>query len=337
MKRHTLSLAIASSMVLSACGGGGGSSGGSTSPAPVQTSNLTPITAANSGKAAASGYTANNLINGSSSSVTGVLTGVSIAGTGISAVAPVVNLVKRTFGQGSVPMLAGVTLSQPCSGGGTIAIDATLRNTQALSNGDTMTVTAQNCVEAGNNLNGRMSITFSDVSGDIMNTWVGAATMNTSLTNFSIASGGETATLNGDMKIAMTSTSATSNSITISGKSLQTSEQKAGATVATLTLADYSLTGSTNGATTTSAANFSLSGNANGLGQFAYTVKSLQPFVSVGTAMPSSGALIINGAASSVTVNALGNSGVRLDYSAKGDGTVTQSTTLSWADFIASI
>jgi hypothetical protein len=337
MKRHTLYLAITSSLVLSACGGGGGGSGGSTSPTPVQTSNLTPITASNAGKAAASGYTANNLINGSSSSVTGVLTGVTISGTGIGAVSPVVKLVKRTFGQANVPLLTGATVSQACPGGGTITVDGTLRNPQMVSNGDTMTVTAQNCVEDGNNLNGRMSITFSDVSGDIMNTWVGAATMNTSLTNFSIAGGGETATLNGDMKIAITSTSATSSSITISGKSLQASEQKGGAAVATFTLADFSLTGSTNGTTTTSASNFSLSGNVNGLGQFAYTVKSLQPFVSVGTAMPGSGALIVNGAASSVTATALGNSGVRLDYSAKGDGVITQTTTLSWADFVASL
>jgi hypothetical protein len=66
-------------------------------------------------------------------------------------------------------------------------------------------------------------------------------------------------------------------------------------------------------------------------------VKSLQPFVSTGTAMPGSGSLIVNGAASSVTVTALSASSVRLDYSAKGDGVITKSTTLSWAEFIASL
>jgi hypothetical protein len=337
MKRQILILAIASTLVLSACGGGGGSAGGSTSPSPVQTSNLTSITASNSGKAAASGYTANTVIGNSSSSITGVLTGVSIGGAGISAVSPVIKLVKRTFGQAGTQLLAGVTMSQPCSGGGTLVIDANLHNTQTISNGDTMAVTAQNCIEDGNNLNGRLTISFSDVSGDLMNSWVGAATLNTTFTGFSIASGSETATVNGDMKIALTSTSASSISVAISGKSLQTSEQKAGAAVANLTLSDYSVTGSTNGTTTTTAANFTLSGNTTSLGQFAYTVKSLQPFVSTGTAMPGSGSLIVNGAASSVTVTALGTAGVRLDYSAKGDGVITQSTTLSWADFIASL
>lgn len=336
MKRHTFFLAIASTLVLSACGGGGGSTGAA-GPTPVQTSALTPITEANSGKAAASGYTANTLIGDSSSPVTGVLTGVSMGGTGISAASPVVTLVKRTFGQGGVQLLTGVTLSQACSGGGSIAIDANLRNTQAVGNGDTMTITAQNCIEDGNNINGRLAITFSDVSGDVMNSSSGAATLATSLTNFSVASGSETATMNGDMKIALKVTSATSSSVTVSGKSLQISEQKAGATVANLTLSDYSLTGSANGSTTTSSASFALSGNANGLGQFAYTVKSLQPFVSAGTAMPGSGSLIVNGAASSVTVTALSASSVRLDYSAKGDGVITKSTTLSWAEFVASL
>jgi hypothetical protein len=335
MKMHTLYLAIASTLVLSACGGGGGSAGGGSTP--VQTSNLTPITAATSGKAAAAGFTANALVGNSSSSITGVLTGVSIGGAGISAVAPVLTLVKRTLGQGGAQLLTGVTVSHACTGGGTLMVDATLHNAQTVSNGDTMAVTAQNCVEDGNNLNGRVTIAFSNITGDPMNTWVGGATMDTTLAGFSIASGGTTATVNGDMKIVYASTSSTSNSIAISGKSLQTSEQKAGATVANLTLSDYSVTGSTNGATTTSAANFGLSGNANSLGQFAFTVKSLQPFVSVGTAMPGSGALIVNGAASSVTVTALSASSVRLDFSAKGDGVITQSTTLSWAEFAASL
>jgi hypothetical protein len=333
MKYRPLFLAIASVLVLSACGGGGGSSAG---PAPVQTSALTPITAANANKAAASGYSANDLIGNSSTSITGVLTGVSMNGTGISAVSPVLTLVKRAVGPGGAPLLSGITVSEACSGGGTVTVDANLHNTQTISNGDTMTLTANNCVEDGNKLNGVVTITFSNVTGDLINTSTGAATMDTRFTGFNIASGSETATMNGDMKIAISIASATVSSITISGKALQVSEQQAGAAVANVTLGDYVLTGSTNGTSTTSAANFTLSGNANGLGQFAYMVKNIQPFVSVGTAMPGSGSLIVNGAASSVTVTALNSSSVRLDYSAKGDGTITQSTTLSWSEFAAS-
>jgi hypothetical protein len=336
MKHRTFFLAIASTLALGACGGGG-DAGSAANPTPVQTSALTPITAGNSNKAAANAYTANDLINNSSSPATGILTGVSIGGTGISAVPPVLKLVKRAVGQGSAPLLTGVTMTEGCSGGGSISIDANLRNVQTISNGDTMTVTAKNCVEDGDNLNGTLTIAISAVSGDLVNSSTGAATLDTRFTGFSIASGSETATVNGDMAIAISLLSATSSSVTVSGKSLQITEQKAGATVANLGLSDYSLSGSTNGTTTTSAASFTLSGNANGLGQFAYTVKNIQPFVSVGTAMPSSGSLIVNGFASSVTLTAVNASSLRLDYSAKGDGTITQSATLSWSEFVASI
>jgi hypothetical protein len=337
MKPRILLLTITSTLVLSACGGGGGSSGATSGPTPVQTSTLTIITATNANKAAANGYSAASLIGSSSSSVADVLTGASVGGTGISAVSPVLKLVRRAAAQGSTQLLTGVTISQPCSGGGSVAVDANLRNAQTISNGDTMTLTAKNCVEDGSNLNGALSITFSDVSGDIVNTSTGAATLDTRYTAFTIASGSDAATINGDMKIALKLTGVGSTALTISGTSLQTIQQKAGATVASVTLSAYSLTGTTNGATTTSAASFAMSGNTNSLGQFAYTVKNITPFVSTGTAMPGAGSLIVNGAGSSVTVTALNTSSVRLDFSAKGDGAITQTATLSWAEFLASL
>jgi hypothetical protein len=337
MNQRILFLAISSTLALSACGGGGGSPGGSTTPPPVQVSPLTPITAANSKQAAANGYAAADLIGNSSTSVTGVLTGVSVAGPGISAVAPVLKLVKRATGTGT-PLLTGVTTTQACTGGGTVTVDANLSNAQKFSNGDTMSLTARNCIEDGNTLNGTLAITIGNVSGDLMNTWVGSVTMDTRFTGFSIVNGTESATVNGDMKIGLSSTSQNSQSLSISGNALQTTEQRTGAAAVNMSLTAYSLTGNVNGSTVSAAANFTLAGNANGLGQFAYTVKNLQPFVgTTSSSVPSSGAMIVNGAASSVTVTALNASSVRLDYSAKGDGVITQTATLSWAEFLAAM
>jgi hypothetical protein len=331
MKNHTLVLAAGSALILSACGGGGGSAGAPVSTPPVST--LSSITAANANNAGSNAYVAGSAISDSSSSLTGVLTGVSLGSAGISAVAPVLSLVKHAHG--AQQLLTGVTISESCSGGGTVTIDATLRNQQTISNGDTMALTANNCVEDGTTLNGAMTVTFSEVSGDMMNTLTFGATMDTRFNNFSVISGSETMGVNGDMKIAINQANQSTSSITISGKSLQLTEQRAGASVANRTLADYSMTGSTRGTTITSAANFTLSGNTNGLGQFSYSVKNVQPFVSTGTAMPGSGSLIVNGASSSVTVTVADNNGVRLDYSAKGDGVITQTNTLSWAGFLA--
>jgi hypothetical protein len=334
MKNRTFFLTIGSALVLSACGGGGGGPG-ATGSVPGPTSTLSTITTGNASNVASNAYVASTVISDSSSSLTDVLTGVSIGGASISTVSPVLKLVKHAHA--SPQLLTGVTISDSCSGGGTVSIDATIRNQQTISNGDTMTVTANNCVEDGSTLNGAMTITFSDVSGDILNTWTFGATLDTRFNNFSVVSGSEAMAVNGDMKIAINQTNSTTSSLTISGKSLQTTEQKAGTTVATRTLANYSLTGSTRGTTITSAANFTLSGNSSALGQFAYSVKNVEPFVRTGGAMPSTGSLIVNGASSSVTITVAGSSGVRLDYSAKGDGAITQTTTQSWAEFLASI
>jgi hypothetical protein len=331
MKNPTFLLALGSALVLSACGGGGGSSGTS-APAPVQTSTLSTITAANANKAGGNAYAATASISESSSSLTDVLTGVSVGGAGISTVSPVLRLVKRA--QGATQLLTGVAISQNCPGGGTVAIDRTVRSQDMFSNGDSVTLTAKNCVEDGVTVDGVLAVTFSNVSGNVLTTF--GATMDSRFTNFNIVSGGDKVGVNGDMKIVINQTNETTNSLTISGKSLATTEQQTGAAVVSRTLADYSVTASTLGSTTTSAANFTLSGSSNGLGQFSYTVKNLQPFVNAGTAVPSAGALIVSGAASSVTVTVVGN-GVRLDYSAKGDGTITQTNTLSWTEFLASI
>jgi hypothetical protein len=319
-------------LVLSACGGGGGSGGANTPPA--QTSTLSTITAADAARAASNGYAAGNVISQSSSSLTDVVTGVNVAPPGVGAVTPVLGLVKQAYGRQGANLLTGVTVSDSCSGGGTVTIEATLRNQATLSNGDTLTMTAFNCVESGTTMNGALSITVSNVSGDVINSTTGAVTLDTRFNNFKVASGSTTDTLNGDMKIGLTATSATDATVAISGASLLATEQRSGATVATWTLTSYSVAASVHGTTASSAASFSVSGNANGLGQFAYTVKNLQPFVGTTTGLPASGSLIVNGAGSSVTATVVPN-GVRVDYSAKGDGVVTQTSTLSWSDFLA--
>lgn len=332
MKSTNSLVAVGCALALSACGGGGGNAG---APASAPTSTLSSISATDAPKAAGNGYAASTVLGQSSTSLTGMVAGVSVAPAQVGAVTPVLTLAKRAFTANGGRLLAGVTVSEACSGGGTVTIDATLKNENMFSNGDTLAITAKNCVEDGDALNGSVSIAISGVSGDLVNTNAGSATLDTRFTAFSVASGSTTDVLNGDMKIGVTAKSASDLSLTISGSSLQASEQKSGATVANRTLTAYSVTGSVQGSTVTAAANFTVAGSANGLGQFSYTVKNLQPFTSTITSdLPTAGALIVNGNASSVTATVVSN-GVRVDYSAKGDGVITQSNTLTWADFLA--
>lgn len=326
---HSLA-AIGCLVALSACGGGGGS--GSTST-PVQTSALSTITAADAPKAASNGYAASTAIS-QSSSLTGAVTGVTIAPAGVGVVTPVLDLVKHAVSQDGAKLLTGVTVSNACTGGGSMTIDATLHNQSTLSNGDTLSVTAKDCVEDGSTMNGTVSISVSGVSGDVINGSTGAVTLDMRFSGLNVATGSTTEVLGGDMKIALNATSETDLALTISGNSLQVTEQHAGTTVATRKLTAYTMTGGLHGTTVTAAVNFAVSGNASGLGQFAYTVQSLQPFVSTTMSdVPTAGSFIVNGAASSVTATIV-PTGVRLDYSAKGDGVITQTSTVSWTSFV---
>lgn len=338
MKKHTLFVSIGAALLLSACGGGGGSSGNTgTGPGPIQGSTLSPITSANATRVAANAYEAASTISESSAAFGGVLTGVSIDRPTISAVTPALNLAKRAYARSAGQVVTGVTISEPCSGGGSLTIEANLRNQQTISNGDTMVIVANRCVEAGDIISGTMRATFTDISGDILNSWTWSATLDTRFDNFSVSSGSESANVNGDMKIAMSQTSSTSSAVTVSGRSLQATEQRSGTTIATRTLSDFSMTGNMRGTTITSAANFTMSGNTSALGQFSYSVRNVQPFVSSGTSLPNTGALIVNGASTSVTLTVAGANSVRLDLSDKASGAVTQTSTVSWTELLQAI
>lgn len=330
-----LPLTFCAVLGLSACGGGGGG-GGATGPSPVPTSTLSPISAGNATKVASNAHAANASFSDSSSSVITALTGVSMQGANLGAVSPALDLVSRAYRQGGPKLLTGISVSAPCTGGGTISLDGTVRSEDAASNGDKVTFTAVNCMEDGLTFNGAFTITFSGITGTAFNSNVWTATLDVQYNSFNVRSGNESAGLSGDMKIAINQTSFTDNSIAISGKSLQTSVSMGG-NAASLTLGEYSATGATKGNTFTGAANYTMSGNTNALGQFKYTVKNLTPLVSIGGALPSSGSFIVNGATSSVTATVVDATRVRVDHSAKGDGVITQTSTLDWAAFISSL
>lgn len=298
---------------------------------------MSVITTTNAPKVAASAYAGSTAISESSSSISTILTGVSVGGARVGVVRPALDLVARAYPRTGAQLLTGVTITEACAGGGSITIEASLRNEQMASNGDKITLTARNCVEDGESVNGSLSTTLSNISGDVFNSWNWAATLDTTFTNFGVTSGGETVSVNGDMKIAITQTSSTNSALTLSGKALRMTEQRNGITLATVTLGDYTMKGSTQNTTVSSAASFALSGSSGELGQFAYTVRNLQPFVSIGGAMPHAGSLIVNGASSSVTLSVASASGVRLDFSAKGDGVTTQTSNLSWMELLSSI
>jgi hypothetical protein len=331
-----LPLTISAALVLSACGGGDSSSDSTSTNTPQQ-STFSSITAENSTQAASNAYAAHVSINDSSSAVSAVLTGVSIDGPGVSMVAPALGMINRAYNKGSMKLLAGVSMSEACSGGGTISVNGSMRSEDVASNGDALAFTTNNCVEGGIILNGAFTITLSNISGAAFTSNIWNATIDTRFNEFSVTMGGETVAATGDMKITVTQASSISNSIAISGSTFRTSQIIAGVKVAERTLFDYSVAGTTQGTTFSGSASYTMTGNSKGLGQFAYSVKTLQPFVSVNGAIPRSGALIVNGSSSSVTMTVLDTNNVRLEYRANTDGGVTKTDTVSWASFNSSL
>jgi hypothetical protein len=330
-------VSTASLLLLSACGGGGGS-GGTTTPAvaaPVST--LSQITPGNSAQVASNAYAANGAIGNSSGGVSSLLTGVSVDGAAPGVVTPALALIKRAYANGVPTLLTGVSTTEACSGGGSVAVSGTIGGTNGPINGDKLSVTATRCVEAGTTINGTLTMAFSNVTGDLFGSGAGAATMDLSFTGFSIAQGTISDTVTGDMKLMMSQTSAGKLNLAISGTSLQSVELKAGAKVSDFRLSDYTATVAGSGTTVSVSANYALAGNFSSLGQVSYTVKTLQPFVSSSSTLPSAGSLIVYGAASSVTATIVPANKVRLDYSAKGDGVITQTNTVDWANFVVNL
>ena len=335
--RLTVFLGVAALLTLTACGGGGSTSAPPVS-APVST--LSPITAANSTQVASNAYAANGSIGDSSTGVSSLITGVSIDGGSPGVVTPALALLKRSYASGVPVLLTGVSTTsstQACSGGGSITVSGTIAGTGGPSNGDKITVVASNCVEDGAAISGTMAMTFSNVSGNVFGSGAGAATIDLTFTDFSVAEGTTSATVTGDMKLAMSQTATGSINLGISGISLQSIERKAGVKVSDFRLSNYTATVAGSGTTFSVSTNYALAGTFGSLGQLNVTVSTLQPFVVGASGIPSAGSMIINGAASSVMATVVPGNKVRLDYSAKGDGVITQTNTIDWTTFVASL
>jgi hypothetical protein len=323
--------AVGCALVLSACGGGGG---GGTGTTPVQASGPYTITAADAPKAAHNSYAAGSLVGGWSGPLLDLMGGVSVTPADTGVVSPVLDLVRRAYDSKGGNLLTGVAVTQMCPRGGSLTVDGTIHDQTTVSNGDTLTINAVSCVLNEGTASGKLSIKASGVTGDVFNDPTGTLTLDATFNDFSLESGGMIHIVTGDMKFDITGTSTTDGTFAVSGGSLQVTEQRLGATVASLALTQYAVSTAMHSRTGTTTANFKVSGTADGIGQFAYTVKNLQPFVRTTGSAATSGAMIVYGGTSSVTATVV-SSGVRVDYRANSDGGVTQSSTQSWSDFSA--
>jgi hypothetical protein len=229
-------------------------------------------------------------------------------------------------------LATGVTTSGTgaCTSGGTISVSVSEAVSGTVSNGDSMSITANNCSENGELLNGQITYKFSNISGTIGSSTAWGATLALNFTNMTVQSGGVTIGDNGDMTLSYNQSSSQVATATVSGSSLQMNLTESNGTFITRTLTAYNFSSSINGSSNTFSSNFTLAGNSPSLGGVSYTVKTNTSFSSTGGAYPSVGSLTVTGASnSSATLTAISSTNVRIDINNNG---ATQTINTTWAD-----
>ncbi|WP_233800700.1 hypothetical protein [Paraburkholderia sp. HP33-1] len=325
-----------SACLLVACGGGGGGTSASNSSSNSNSAATGVITTTNAQDAVAYAYSGVQDLGTQSS------TGASLA-AGVSIETPTAGLISASLSQlykglGVQPvnnLVAGVTTgsSASCASGGTISVSVTEATPGIVSNGDSMTITATNCSENGEVINGQLAYGFSNISGTIGSSTAWSATLTLNYTNLTLQSGGVTIGANGDMSLGYNQTDSQDATAVVSGSSLQMNLTQSGGTVISRTLTAYSFNGSISGSTNTSSANFTLTGSSPALGSVNYTVKTTTAFQAVSGANPSVGSMTVTAANNSTaTLTAIDSTNVRIDIDSNGDGVIDQTINTTWAD-----
>lgn len=329
-------LSLASVLGVSACGGGSDNNGTASSSSGSGAA-VTTVTEANHTSVAANGYAGSTAVIQAPIEASNLVSGVAIDVPTVGAPRTVIDLLMLGVA-GSSNLVSGVSTSQACPGGGSMLIDAAVQNTSTLNAGDSVNVQLNNCVLNGVQTNGKLAISVKDASGVTSGSGAFSLKLGVQYQGFSSATAAYSRTIDGDMLVTFQNDTSGKESFVISGNTLTASESGSGRPTVQRTLSGYSSTIGITSQGVTSTLDGRLSGQTSAAGTFNVDVKTLQPFVStVAASQPISGTMQVSGAASTVTLTVLDASNVKLDYSAKGDGVVTKSTTLTWADFLKAI
>lgn len=322
-------LILIASTFLSACGGGGGGGGGGDTVA----SNPVTISAANAPQVSGAAFNTTAGLEGGGTGATGALPLVGAvtqtSGSSIDVVdvlASQIQMIQPFLASSAATSVTGVVISQsiPCDSG---SLDFTFNdadNNGDLSSGDTVTMSASNCVQGSTTITGSITIDNVIVSGDPMS-FPYTLQFRIQASGFTISESGELVALNGSMTLNQTTSDGISFSNTISGSSIQVNE---GGTAATL--GNYSISGSEDGATGAYTLNMNATVTSSDLGGSVTIVTDIT-FQGVGADNPMTGQATITGANNSrVTLIALDAVNVRLEVDADGNGAVETTIDTTW-------
>lgn len=314
-------MAIGTTAALAACGGGGGDGLG-LDVGSAAGSGGSAINAANSTVVASQAFLASGELNTQTSDSGGGLVQASI------------KQMDKALGIAFLNRANGLTntLVVNCAQGGTATITLDAASTQQVSSGDSVLVSADNCVDGTDSANGAIRIDFTEVTGRPSSTSAWNGTMTVSFTDFTFDDGNESNTANGGMTLTYDQTAARTATFSLAGNSLRVQTTEDG-TTAERELSAFNTSGSVNGDLLTYRTGFTLSGDLPQLGESEspFTVNTLTDFTQQENSNPSQGALQVTaGDGSSLTLTTLDTTNVNIAVDSDGDGTAEQNTTTTW-------
>lgn len=319
---------VLSSLTLVACGGGGGSSTSEVpSVAALNSSNQT-IAAQDAVSVSYMPLMATQTLVGAQTLDESVLFG--FARSQMSKLpAYLVNAKANSTLTGAIQ-----SETMACTHGGTLMISASdVDNNGLISAGDSVSITANGCVQTEGTLSGALAFVVNSVTGDFGSP-VYSAGMTMTFNAFAITSAQFSASANGSLTMSVNATGVNAASTTLTASALSISGTYAGVT-RTRSLANYSASATRSPDPTYGhLTSFSVSGTltSSALSSQPITFATATPFVvRASDRYPSSGVLVISGAANSkVRLTALSATQVRQELDADGDGVYEASTTVNW-------
>lgn len=339
MKMYFVRVALlaAPALFLSACGGGG-SDGGSAAPAVPQVSQLV-ITSGNAQAVAAQSLQTAVDVDAAATGaalVTGVQVDASTAAARplqlSSAARKLVTMVPES---GALATGVEVTNTVNCSGGGSLTVTENASGGTGAVAGDSVTMTANNCVEtvdgSSMRMNGSMTVSIVSGSYDSASTsYPKSVSMKIVATNFSISQGGITSLSHGDLTLGLIENSASAASVTLSASSLSnTVTTSAGSYTTTLKSYSHKLDASPSGLIVQLQATVETNSSRLGTGTVSYQVSTPAALVMDSTGAYTSGSLKVTGAASALLLTVTSTDTFQLQLDTNGDGTYDSASTVS--------
>jgi len=332
MQMRKTVMGMAACAALAACGGGGGSDSGSSgggSATAVALSASNYEVAAN--EAIATGLGVTDLAGQAN-----IVTGASVSTQPNWAKIGLQQWLAARAAWNGTPTLAGATASTTisCSGGGNLVVTANdANNNGTFDSGDSLSVTANSCVESGVTVGGSFSASLtSNPTGDPSGCVYGIALAFT-FQSFTATDSGGVATANGQFTLSSTRTACSTGTDSISASTFAETFTAAGATRSRALIGYSATVAMTPTQSTTTLAGTITSTALNG---GSLTITTPTPFVRAYNTetFPHAGVGVATGAnGGKVTVTALSSTTVRVDLDSNGDGTPEATVTKAWSTF----